>query len=436
MAKQKIIAGHLDHKHGYYYMVLSLPNPEKGNRKLPKWFPTGIPYDGKRQTERDAKRMLKEWREDFTSGKLTLAMIEAKKRSKGTDGAMSLKSIPIRKDMYFTDYLLRWLEIIQADVEEDTFAGYWRTVHNPLFPYFSEHNATLEELSAVDLTLFYKYCKTRTYRGKPIKGNTIRHYHAVIHKALQDAVVVLRILQYNVADYVVAPKVDNYVAPYADTDELRELVNDLMHSPIRVPVMFAAFYGMRRSEALGIRKAVIDRKKKTITVCHTVIEVSVQGEHKIIRKDRTKNKKSFRTYPLIPQMEAFLDWELQQQEQQRERMGNCYYMGDQDYICLDEAGHLLRPDYVTCKFSQLVKKRGLKKITFHGLRHSCASMLYERGQDMKKIQEWLGHSTPVTTETIYAHLNVKHKDETAWIANDCLPLELPEKMREKPIQTA
>ena len=70
---------------------------------------------------------------------------------------------------------------------------------------------------------------------------------------------------------------DNYVAPYADTDELRELVNDLMHSPIRVPVMFAAFYGMRRSEALGIRKAVIDRKKKTITVCHTVIEVSVQA---------------------------------------------------------------------------------------------------------------------------------------------------------------
>ena len=45
MAKQKILAGHLDHKHGYYYMVLSLPNPEKGNRKLPKWFPTGIPYE-------------------------------------------------------------------------------------------------------------------------------------------------------------------------------------------------------------------------------------------------------------------------------------------------------------------------------------------------------------------------------------------------------
>ena len=56
-------------------------------------------------------------------------------------------------------------------------------------------------------------------------------------------------------------------------------------------------------------------------------------------------------------------------------------------------------------------------------------MLYEKGQDMKKIQEWLGHSTPVTTETIYAHLNVKHKDETAWIANDCLALKLPESIK-------
>ena len=101
---------------------------------------------------------------------------------------------------------------------------------------------------------------------------------------MQDAVVVLHILQYNVADYVVAPKIDNYVAPYADTDELHELINDLMQSPIRVPVMFAAFYGMRRSEALGIRKAVIDRKKKTITVCHTIIEVNLMGEHQKQKK--------------------------------------------------------------------------------------------------------------------------------------------------------
>ena len=154
--------------------------------------------------------------------------------------------------------------------------------------------------------------------------------------------------------------------------------------------MFAAFYGMRRSEALGIRKAVIDRKKKTITVCHTIIEVNLMGEHKIIRKDRTKNKKSFRTYPLIPQIEMFLDWELQQQEKQRELMGSCYYMGDQEYICLDANGHLLRPDYVTSKFSELVKKRGLKKITFHGLRH-CALPGFVDSKNEEKTERNAGY---------------------------------------------
>ena len=109
--------------------------------------------------------------------------------------------------------------------------------------------------------------------------------------------------------------------------------------------------------------------KTSLLTLMSIIEVNLMGEHKIIRKDRTKNKKSFRTYPLIPQIEMFLDWELQQQEKQRELMGSCYYMGDQEYICLDANGHLLRPDYVTSKFSELVKKRGLKKITFHGLRH-------------------------------------------------------------------
>ena len=129
---------------------------------------------------------------------------------------MSLKSIPIRKDMYFTDYLLRWLEIIQADVKRIHLQGIgepftihcshilantmqrWRT-------FGGRTDAVLQVLQDADIP------------GKPIKGNTIRHYHAVIHKALQDAVVVLRILQYNVADYVVAPKVDKFVAPYADT---------------------------------------------------------------------------------------------------------------------------------------------------------------------------------------------------------------------------
>ena len=93
-----------------------------------------------------------------------------------------------------------------------------------------------------------------------------------------------------------------------------------------------------------------------------------------------------------------------------------------------------------CKVISYVVERGTfgcpygKYFSYTILKNSIwiQKLKYERQNYkhfMKKIQEWLGHSTPVTTETIYAHLNVKHKDETAWIANDCLTLKLPESIK-------
>ena len=55
----------------------------------------------------------------------------------------------------------------------------------------------------------------------------------------------------------------------------------------------------------------------------------------------------------------------------------------------------------------------LRKITFHGLRHSCASLLLSKGIPMKEIQDWLGHSTYSTTANIYAHLEKDTKNKSA-----------------------
>ena len=61
------------------------------------------------------------------------------------------------------------------------------------------------------------------------------------------------------------------------------------------------------------------------------------------------------------------------------------------------------------RMKELLKKAGLPSIRFHDLRHSCATLLYDSGIDMKAIQEWLGHSNISTTMNIYAHLNYKNK---------------------------
>ena len=79
---------------------------------------------------------------------------------------------------------------------------------------------------------------------------------------------------------------------------------------------------------------------------------------------------------------------------------------------MDAPVRLYDPDFITEHFRQLLKKHKLKKIRFHDLRHSCASVLLAQGVPMKQIQEWLGHSDMSTTANIYNHLDAVSKADT------------------------
>ena len=61
----------------------------------------------------------------------------------------------------------------------------------------------------------------------------------------------------------------------------------------------------------------------------------------------------------------------------------------------------------------MLEKHGLRRIRFHDLRHSCASLLLANGVSMKQIQEWLGHSDFSTTANVYAHLDYSSKMSSA-----------------------
>ena len=93
--------------------------------------------------------------------------------------------------------------------------------------------------------------------------------------------------------------------------------------------------------------------------------------------------------------------------------GDCYCTDYLDYIYVDAMGGLIKPNFITQHFDLLLKKQGLKKIRFHDLRHSCASLLYANGVPLKDIQEWLGHSDIGTTSNIYTHLDYSNKVSSA-----------------------
>ena len=73
----------------------------------------------------------------------------------------------------------------------------------------------------------------------------------------------------------------------------------------------------------------------------------------------------------------------------------------------------ISPNYISSAFPKLLEKNGLRKIRFHDLRHSCASLLLANNVPMKQIQEWLGHSDFSTTANIYAHLDYSSKVASA-----------------------
>lgn len=100
------------------------------------------------------------------------------------------------------------------------------------------------------------------------------------------------------------------------------------------------------------------------------------------------------------------------QENQR-LCGKSYCKQYKDYIYLNELGERIKPGYLTQAFPAFLEKHGMRRIRFHDLRHSCASLLYANGVALKDIQEWLGHSDISTTSNIYTHLDYNSKVASA-----------------------
>lgn len=179
-----------------------------------------------------------------------------------------------------------------------------------------------------------------------------------------------------------------------------------------LPIM-AAFYGLRRSEVVGLKWDAIDFENKKISIQHTVVTAKVNGTLTEIARDKTKTKSSCRTLPLIPACEQMLNKMKKEQEQNRKVCGKSYCTDYLDYIYVDPMGKRIRPDFLSQHFPDFLVAHQMKRIRFHDLRHSCASLLYANGVSLKEIQEWLGHSDISTTSNIYTHLDFSSKVSSA-----------------------
>ena len=160
----------------------------------------------------------------------------------------------------------------------------------------------------------------------------------------------------------------------------------------------AIYTGMRRGELAGLYWADVDLAARTIVVRHN--RVCVDGK---VLETTTKTRSGRRTVPLSDAgVAALLTWQLRQFEE-REAAQEAW-VGD-GHVFTMEDGRALDPCYVTRLF-QVIRTQGepLPELTFHGLRHSAASLMLAGGADISTVSKLLGHSSISITADVYAHM--------------------------------
>lgn len=239
-----------------------------------------------------------------------------------------------------------------------------------------------------------------------------RFLHLVFKNAVKQ-----KIIPTNPCDQADRPKSQQYIGSYYNANELKKLLECLEGDPMRMPVILSAYYGLRRSEALGLKWDAIDFDTGVICIRHKVISVN----NELIGMYVMKTKSSYRSLPLIPAVAEELKREKARQEEMQRVLRGSYNKQYLEYICVDAIGNLIRPQYVTEHFGVILKQHEMRKIRFHDLRHSCASLLLANEVPMKMIQDWLGHSDMGTTANIYSHIDSNSKQGsgkcTGWFMN-------------------
>lgn len=381
-----MIAGHLQEKNGMFYVVLNYRD-ENGKRKTP-WISTNLPVKGNKKR---AENFMMDVRRNFVPPNVQ-RIEEREAMQKG--------------DILFTDFLLKWLRVAKSTVKLTTYASYEMMATRIIIPYFETLNIKLKELTTEDIQEFYSAQLER------VSANTVIHYHAVIHRALKYAVKI-KTIQSNPAVNVERPRKEKFIGSFYDKKEINTLFDIIQGHPLEVAIKLAAFYGLRREEIIGLKWTAIDFENNTLTIQHTVTECNLDGKHIEVASDTAKTDSSLRTMPLVTNFRAMLFAKKEKQEHYRKLCGRSYCKEYLDYIFVNEMGERWKPRYLSDGFKRILEQNGLRRIRFHDLRHTCASLLLANNVPMKKIQEWLGHSEFSTTANIYAHLDYQSKISSA-----------------------
>lgn len=307
--------------------------------------------------------------------------------------------------------LAHWLEywmdsIVRPNRAETTVYAYQKIIDNHIDPALG--TVPLKRLTPKMVQEYY----TEIQRANGLSSNTMRRHHDLLSSALRSAVR-QDVIPASPMERVEPPRVRTTESYFYNNQELKLLYQKIEGNILELAVKLAGSLGMRREEICGLKWENVDLQRHLVLIR----EARTAYGATIVQKE-TKNRSSVRTLYLPD--EVYLLLEQEQARQQQERCLQSPTYNPTDHVILDAKGVPYSPNALSLAFTRFVKKNDLPRLTFHGLRHTFATIASCQGASLFDIGKALGHSTPATTGRIYTHLVDRTHEELVQRVSDAL----------------
>ena len=307
--------------------------------------------------------------------------------------------------MTVAQWLDIWTEEYLGGVKPRTKDSYKATVRTHLKPSLGA--VRLESLSAHTIQGVYNALGSKEGNVKGLSAKSIKNVHGVLHKALQQAVS-NGYIRFNPTDSCVLPKITKQELHPLDENQIADFLKAIKGHRFESLFITTLFTGMREGEVCGLQWECVDLTKGTLTINKQLQKIRGSGgEYALVP---TKNSKG-RSITLAPFVVTVLRSVKRKQLENRLRYGECWT--NSDFVFTNELGHHMKPHTVYLDFKKVMAEIGSPETRFHDLRHSYAVAAIKSGDDIKTVQENLGHATASFTLDIYGHVTEKMKQDSA-----------------------
>lgn len=311
------------------------------------------------------------------------------------------------KDTTLSDLIRRWLDLVREELSPSTVRGYERIIRCYIEPDIGR--VSLAKLRTDQLDRFYSKLRDEGgQNGGPLSPATVRQTHAVIRRALNQAMRWGWIAA-NPASLARPPRVRTQTLNPPEPAEVLRLIAEAERADpdLACFLLLAATTGARRGELCALRWSDLDKKTGALKIARSIVET--QGST-LIEKD-TKTHSS-RRIALDSGSTAALTAQRSRCQRRAETCG----------VRLAESAHIFSvdpagerpwvPNEVTKRFIRIRRSVGLDSVRLHDLRHFTATRLLSEGVPVRTVSGRLGHANAATTLGVYAHF-VEESDRDA-----------------------